>query len=191
MKPKGFIFGIVIAVLLAISYEILTSLKTKPMEGEGYSLTLLDLDFQPQNPPLKTPTISFQAHDATGAKTVTLDSYKGKAIILHFWATWCGPCTMELPHYDKFAKTKEVVNIALSSGGDTPQKVEAFYKQHSIENLPITVDAAGSLSHSLGVRSLPTTLFIDKNGKEIGRIVGIIDWENSKVEKLLLDLLRK
>lgn len=197
MKSKGFSLGILIAILIVVGYKAIGILKpSKTEEKADYTLSLLDLDYQPENTPKKVTDASFQLYKNPTDATVTeakLADYKGKPIILHFWATWCGPCVVELPHYGTFAKNDEIVNIALCSGGDRDNyaKVVEFYKTYSIQNLPIALDVNGGLSRAFGVRGLPTTIFINKEGFEIGRIVGMVDWKDKKVVKLLLNLLQK
>lgn len=197
MKPKGFSLGILIAILIVIGYKAIGILKpSKTEEKADYTLSLLDLDYQPENSLKKVTDASFQLYKKPAEATATeakLTDYKGKPIILHFWATWCGPCVVELPHYGAFAKNEEIVNIALCSGGDRDnyEKVASFYKTYSIQNLPIAMDEKGALSRAFGVRGLPTTVFINKEGFEIGRIVGMVDWKDKKVVKLLLNLLQK
>jgi len=197
MKPNGFTVGVVIAILIVISYKVIGLLATgSKQEAEGYTLSLLDIGYQALSSPKKVPDASFQLYKTPAVEDgaeANLANYKGKPVVLHFWATWCGPCVAELPHYDSFAATGEIVNIALCSGGDTEtfEKVDNFYKSHSIKKLPIALDARGSLYRSFEIRGLPTTVFINKEGFEIGRIVGMIDWKDKKVVKLLANLLQK
>lgn len=197
MKPNGFTLGIVIAILIVISYKIIGLLApSSKQEEEGYTLSLLDLDYHPVSSSKKVPDISFQLYKTStvdGATEAKLADYKGKPIVLHFWATWCAPCVAELPHYDSFAKNDEIVNIALCSGGDTEtfEKVDNFYKKYSIKKLPIALDVRGNLNRAFEIRGLPTTVFINKEGFEIGRIVGMVDWRDRNVVKLLVNLLQK
>lgn len=197
MKPNGFTIGIVIAIFIVISYKLIGLITLTPKdEKQDYALSLLDLDYQPEATPKKVTDATFQLYknpQEANASEAKLTDFKGKPIILHFWATWCGPCVVELPHYGAFAKNDEIVNIALCSGGerDNYEKVASFYKTYSIPNLPIALDAKGGLNRAFGVRGLPTTIFINKDGFEMGRIVGMVDWKDKKVVKLLLNLLQK
>lgn len=196
MKPNGFSVGVVIAILIVISYNIISLLAPGPkQETEDYKLSLLDLDYQPMSPVKKVPDTPFQVYKISSGDQPTeakLTDYIGKPIILHFWATWCGPCGIELPYYDAFARNDDIVNIALCSGGnaETFEKVNNFYQKHSIKRLPVALDVTGALSRAFAVKGLPTTVFINKDGFEIGRIVGIVDWGDKKVVKLLINLLK-
>jgi len=195
MKDKNFLVGVIIAIVLVSLYKCTSSTKPKQNQTEEGTLTLLDLNYISTTPSKATPGISFSVYKqiADGQfeeKQVKLENYKGKPVILHFWATWCGPCMMELPKYDAFANNPDIHNIAILSENQPPQTIAMLYKKRSIANLAITIDAKMMLAQVMGVRGLPTTIFIDKEGNEIGRVVGMVEWDNKRAVNLLLTQLR-
>jgi len=105
---------------------------------------------------------------------VTLSSLKGKLIFVNFWATWCGPCRQEIPSFislvDKYGKDGfTVLGIALDPREF--EKVPGFANDMGI-NYPILYDNIGVSELYGGIRSIPTTFVIDREGKVLGQIVG-------------------
>jgi thiol-disulfide isomerase/thioredoxin len=100
---------------------------------------------------------------------------------LHFWATWCVPCMDELIQVDKAQKAYggqgfKVIALSLD-GKNNLAKVQKFYKDHRITSLEANIDADMSIFKSVMLRGLPTTIFLNADGKEIARAEGALDWE--------------
>ena len=121
------------------------------------------------------PALSFTTAD--GAQK-TIADYAGKPIVLNLWATWCVPCVAEMPDLNKLAAGlgDDIVVLPLSSDRGGAPVVEAFYKAHGIDRLPVLLDHMGTVSHQLEVRGIPTTLLIDAHGEERGRLEGAVNW---------------
>jgi thiol-disulfide isomerase/thioredoxin len=121
-------------------------------------------------------------------KAVKLADYKGKVVLLNFWATWCAPCVKEMPSLDKLqgemGKDKFVV-LPLSLDGPSRPKVAPFYKDKSIDNLGIYFDKGRKVQQELDVSVLPTSILIDAQGKEIGRLEGDADWDKPEALALM------
>jgi thiol-disulfide isomerase/thioredoxin len=95
----------------------------------------------------------------------------------------------ELPSYDRFAgKAANITNLAVVSDQTSPESIQAFFKNKGISTLQIMKDPNGA-SARLKISGIPTTLFIDKKGCEMGRIVGPIHWNDLSVVNLILTLL--
>ena len=115
---------------------------------------------------------------------VSLNNYKSNPIIINFWATWCAPCKKEMPSLDKLKKLdnfKDINIIPINIGGGSYKKSKAFFDEFKIENLEIFTGSGPEFSQLFKLRGLPTTVLIDKNGFEIGRIVGYVDFGDKKL----------
>ena len=112
---------------------------------------------------------------------LNLDDYKGNLILLNFWATWCLPCKEEMPSLDLLHKNKDLDNLKIfpiNVGQENLEKTSIFFKDLKIENLKIYYDSSITLAKKLGLRGIPTTVLLNKNGFEFARIVGSIDFNN-------------
>jgi thiol-disulfide isomerase/thioredoxin len=126
--------------------------------------------------PLDLPDFSFA--DADG-KPKSLADFKGKVVLLNIWATWCVPCREEMPALDKLetklgGKDFAVVAVNIDKGG--PDKAAAFLKETGATHLALYTDPSGKLFSVLKAVGMPTTLLIDREGREIARLVGPADW---------------
>ena len=111
-------------------------------------------------------------------KDVSLSEFRGKFVLINFWATWCGPCKIEMPSleslYQKF-KNKNFAMLAISNDMFGETVVKPFVKVHKL-NFPILLDQRLKASNQFGVVSLPSTFMIDPKGKIIGALYGAEDW---------------
>jgi thiol-disulfide isomerase/thioredoxin len=125
-----------------------------------------------------------------GGETRSLSSYKGKVVFLNFWATWCGPCRVEMPSmealYNKF-RDKGLEILAVNSGEDQVT-VSSFLKNEGF-SFPALLDSDGRVSANYGIQAIPTTFLIDRDGMIILRLVGSIDWDTPKIHAALESLL--
>jgi len=123
-------------------------------------------------------------------ETRSLSSYKGKVVFLNFWATWCGPCRIEMPSmetlYKKF-RDKGLEILAVSSREDQAT-VRSFFNNEGF-SFPALLDLDGRVSANYGIQAIPTTFLIDRDGMIILRLVGSIDWNNPKIHAALESLL--
>ena len=116
-------------------------------------------------------------------KKIDLANYKGKLLILNFWATWCVPCREEMPSLDLLQSDLRLNNLKIfpiNIGQEDLLKSVNFFKELRIRNLDIYYDPAVTLAKKFSLRGLPTTILIDKEGKEFARIIGSIDFSNKE-----------
>tara|TARA_Y200000002_G_scaffold100781_1_gene81672 strand:+ start:362 stop:841 length:480 start_codon:yes stop_codon:yes gene_type:complete len=117
-----------------------------------------------------------------------LDEYKGNLILLNFWATWCLPCKEEMPSLDLLDTNENLDNLKIfpiNVGQDNIDKSLIFFNELEIQNLEIYFDSPITLAKKFGLRGIPTTILINKNGLEFARIVGSIDFNDKKFIKWL------
>ena len=154
--------------------------------GTWYDWGCVRAAFFPAAAPMSAVEVPFVDQNQN---QLTLSEFVGKPLVVNIWATWCPVCVKKMGGLNRFAqkfkeKGGEVLAISQDRGGITA--IRAFYARNGYTNLPIYIDAAGHLLDAFGGRGLPTSVFIDAQGKEVGRIEGGLDWEsdemNSRIE---------
>ena len=116
-------------------------------------------------------------------KNVNLDDFKGKLVMLNFWATWCAPCKEEMPSLDDLQSNTKLNNLKIfpiNIGQEDGPKSESFFKELNIQNLDIYFDAPTTLAKKFSLRGVPTTIIFNKEGKEFARIMGSIDFNDEE-----------
>jgi thiol-disulfide isomerase/thioredoxin len=103
----------------------------------------------------------------------TLADFKGRVVLVNLWATWCVPCRKEMPALDRLQAALggpdfEVVPISIDRGG--VETMRKFYTETGLHNLGMYLDVSGQSLRALGAIGLPTTLLLDRSGREVGRI---------------------
>ena len=114
-------------------------------------------------------------------KTIKLEDFEGKLILLNFWATWCAPCKKEMPSLDALKINPNLNNLEIfpiNMGKDSFKKSKKFFTDLKIKNLDIYYDNTKTLAKDFNLRGIPTTILFNKNGKEFARIIGSIDFED-------------
>lgn len=160
-----------------------------PAEPEPIKLSKL------QTSPVLKPVVGFKMHEQPRMlenfqfvdgdwNAVSLADFHGKVVLLNLWATWCSPCRAEMPTLDKLQAMLggpdfEVVALSIDEGG--VPVVEAFYEELGLKSLRIYVDPTIKATVRLKVLGVPTTLLLDRDGKEIGRYVGPAEWDSPAV----------
>lgn len=139
--------------------------------------------------PKPMPPLSFV--DAEGRR-VDLADFKDRVILLNLWATWCGPCVKEMPSLDRLQSQLggdafQVVALSLDRGGRTA--VEPFYKKTGVEHLTVFLDPGSESMKVLSLRGLPTTILVDPEGRELGRVEGAVEWDSPEVVAFLRQFL--
>lgn len=130
--------------------------------------------------PEKVLAPDFTVYDAEG-NPVQLYDYIGKPLVVNFWASWCGPCQMEMPHFeDKYQELGDEVQflmINMTDGGrETVDSASAFIAEKGY-TFPVLYDTDSNAALTYGAYSLPTTYFIDADGYAVAQATGAIDAE--------------
>jgi len=151
--PRLSLRGVVLFAILVLSSGILSGMGSKPPQVGG-------------------PAPSIQAETLKG-ETVSLNDYRGKVVLLTFWATWCEPCKKEMPEiqaaYERYEKDGLAV-LAVNFG----EKLDtaSSFAHHGKLTFPILLDRRANIAERFGVVSLPVTFFIDQDGIIQERVVG-------------------
>ena len=115
-------------------------------------------------------------------------------LLINFWATWCSPCTKEMPSLNelqsKFEKNQLKI-VTIATGRNNPNKIVNFFEEYNLSNLENYRDPKGKLALDLGVVGLPFSIIISRDKKNIARLIGPIDWSKKEVEDLFLELVEK
>jgi thiol-disulfide isomerase/thioredoxin len=141
--------------------------------------------FKPARPPKPMPDLEFLDADD---KPLRLANLTGKARLINLWATWCGPCVKEMPSLDRLqaemGKDRFVV-LPLSLDGPTRPKVAPFYEDKKLSHLGVYFDKGRKAMQALDISILPTSILVDAQGREIGRLEGEADWDNPEALALM------
>ena len=131
--------------------------------------------------PRPVPEIQFENGQG---EAMSLADFRGKVVLLNIWATWCAPCRREMPTLERLqaelgGSNFEVVALSLDRKGRPV--VEEFYEELGLQNLAMYVDESGAAQRALNVLGLPTTLLLDRDGNEIGRLLGPAEWDSPEM----------
>jgi len=141
----------------------------------------------PATPTPTTPGFEISVEDLNG-KPVKLSAYRGKVVVVNFWAIWCGPCRAELPDlndtYEQY-HDKEVVILAVNIS-ESASDIKSFAAQNNL-TLPMMRDVDNKESRVNQIEAIPTTLFVDRQGQVRKRQVGMMtkDFMVQQIEALL------
>jgi thiol-disulfide isomerase/thioredoxin len=124
-------------------------------------------------------------------KSVTLSGLKGKVVFLNFWATWCGPCKVEMPGMEALHRRyrEEGLEFAAVDIMEKDTQVRHFLKDNNY-TFPVLLDADGSVSNSYGIQAVPSTYILDRDGKIIFFALGARNWDSPAIFTAFERLLR-
>ncbi|MAM60013.1 MAG: redoxin [Maritimibacter sp.] len=143
------------------------------------------LGFAVKPAPAPLPELSFMDGQE---QPLTLENFEGKVVLLNLWATWCPPCREEMPTLDRLqAKLGgdefEVVALSIDRGG--LEVIRDFFDETGVEHLALYNDPQGETAVTLSALGLPTTLLIDREGRELARLVGAAEWDSAEMVAFL------
>lgn len=135
--------------------------------------------------PRPIPVIRFQ--DGTG-REMSLAHFRGRAVLLNLWATWCPPCRKEMPSLDRLQSKLGGLDfevVALSIDHEGTAVVQRFYNEIQLRALKVYVDPTTDAAGQLGIAGIPGTVLIDRAGREIGRALGPAEWDSQEAIALI------
>jgi len=126
-------------------------------------------------------------------KQASLNDYRGKVVLLNFWATWCAPCRKEMPSiqtlWDRY-KARDLVVLAVSEDDGEREKITRFISKIKV-NFPIMLDHDFKIADSYMLPGLPTTYLIGRDGTIAATVVGTQDWSRHEAQALIQYLLNR
>ena len=122
-------------------------------------------------------------------KTVSLNDYKGKPLLLHFWATWCHICEFEQSWINEINKDWTVLTVMTLSPDTSKEALQRYMKQHKIQHWQTIIDKDNSLAEHYGITAVPSTFVIDSNGEIRFKEVGITTPWGWRLRLWLTDLI--
>lgn len=134
--------------------------------------------FKLTTPPKPLPDLEFLD---VNNQPIRLSELNGQARLINLWATWCAPCVKEMPSLDRLQAEMprdRFLVIPISLDGPSKPKVAPFYKERNLASLRIYYDKGRVAMSALGVTLLPTSILVDPQGRELGRLEGDADWDS-------------
>ncbi|MDD9902245.1 MAG: TlpA disulfide reductase family protein [Rhodospirillaceae bacterium] len=184
MKLLSFISVTVLGAAVAVWFVVGSAADQPPLEGWMAQFTLND----PPQPAPETEVLT------VAGEPVTLAAYKDKIVLVNFWATWCVPCVREMPSLDRlqaaFDKDKFLI-LAVSVDRGGAAKAVPFLKKHGIDNLTTLLDKRMKLASALRVAGMPTSFMLDRDGRVVGSLPGIAEWDSDEAKALVRYYLEK
>lgn len=154
--------------------------------GRGFPLASVEQQRgTPERLGIGEPAPNFYMTTADG-RTLTLESLRGRPVIINHWATWCGPCRLEMPEIVKAARENPDLVVIAANHMEGAANVEAFAREFEMM-MPVVLDAEGRLSELFAVRAFPTTQFIDRDGRLAAEWIGLLTPE--RLQELLAGVL--
>ena len=142
-------------------------------------------DFTYAFPPRGSPKITFQ-HEG---EAIDLSDFRGKAVLVNFWATWCAPCLKELPSLDELQKElggDDFQVVAIASDASGAEAARAYLDRLEIKNLKLYTDPSLQMMMAMGgANILPLSVLYDAKGQEVGRLIGEADWASPEAIELV------
>jgi len=125
--------------------------------------------------------------DGSG-KALSIKDWRGKVILLNLWATWCAPCRYEMPALDRLQGAMggdnfEVVAVSIDRKG--AKVAQAFLDEIKTKYLKLYIDKTSKVARESEAFGMPTTILLDREGRELGRVIGPAEWDSNQAKALI------
>lgn len=128
---------------------------------------------------------TFQDFDGT---EMTLADLAGQVTVVNFWATWCAPCREEMPTLSALQAAlggEDFRVVTIATGRNDPEAMRRFFEEIGVTNLPLYRDPRQDLARDMGVMGLPATVILDREGREVARLLGDADWNSDSARAIV------
>ncbi len=120
----------------------------------------------------------------------SLADFRGKWVVLNFWATWCAPCRHEMPSLDRLqVAMPDLAVVPVATGRNAVEGIKRFFEEAEIKSLPILRDPKSQLARGMGVMGLPVTVILNPEGQEVARLIGDAEWDSDSAKAVLAALM--
>ena len=185
MKQKKIVLGILLALVLLLGVAYLlyaklgSSIAPNQLSAQGAQDSAGGAPGVSSQQPQPVPAPDFTVYDGDG-NAVHLSDYVGKPVVMNFWASWCGPCQMEMPDFqakhEELGSEVQFLMINMTGGRETLDSAQKFIAEQGY-TFPVFYDTDSDAAITYGAYSLPTTYFIDAEGNAVAQATGAINGE--------------
>ncbi|MGD9151749.1 MAG: TlpA disulfide reductase family protein [Desulfobacterales bacterium] len=188
---KLYVLSIILVLVAGVGFYLFYSQYTAVAGSPEQELERLFGNMGILKMPHATRPLEIQLKDIFG-NTVSLSAFRGKIVFLNFWATWCPTCVVEMPSMEKLHrrfKNQDFVMIAVNMQ-ESETQVKSFFEKLQL-SFTALLDSSGEVAAGLAVNALPTTYFLDKEGRIIGVALGPREWDNQASIELFKFLINR
>ena len=128
--------------------------------------------------PMPGSDVTFVGFDDS---SVSFSDYAGQIVLVNFWATWCAPCREEMPYLSALQAamgSEDFQVVTIATGRNALPGMQRFFDEIGVDNLPLHRDPQQTLAREMGVMGLPVSVLLNRDGQEVGRLIGDADWSS-------------
>lgn len=182
---KALIAGVAACVVAAIAFWAILTPRSSTDAPASPPRAGDMAKFTPEEAPGPAPEVRMLARDG---EAFGLDAWRGRLVLLNFWATWCAPCVREMPSLQRVqAKlgSEGLEVLALSQDLKGWEVIDPFVERLGLDGLTVLHDPQGAAARAFEVRGLPDTVVIGRDGRILGRLTGHAEWDESDAVALI------